>query len=80
MTFNPLISDLKMCLGHTAKDEFNIIELVTGEGNSSAKAVPIATLHAKSMPTVRNIRFRVTFLHKRSLAKIHTMPLKVVFC
>ncbi|XP_067289280.1 nucleoplasmin-2b [Pseudorasbora parva] len=41
-----------MCLGHTAKDEFNIVELVTGEGNSSAKAVPIATLHAKSMPTV----------------------------
>lgn len=42
-----------MCLGHTAKDEFNIVELVTGEGNNSAKAVPIATLHAKSMPTVR---------------------------
>ncbi|XP_077099679.1 nucleoplasmin-2b [Siphateles boraxobius] len=41
-----------MCLGHTAKDEFNIVELVTGEGNNSAKAVPIATLHAKSMPTV----------------------------
>ncbi|XP_026076429.1 nucleoplasmin-like isoform X1 [Carassius auratus] len=41
-----------MCLGHNAKDEFNIIELVTGEGNSSLKAVPIATLHAKSMPTV----------------------------
>uniref|UniRef100_A0A672RB70 Nucleoplasmin ATPase-like n=2 Tax=Sinocyclocheilus grahami TaxID=75366 RepID=A0A672RB70_SINGR len=41
-----------MCLGHTAKDEFNIVELVTGEGNSSARAVPIATLHAKSMPTV----------------------------
>ncbi|XP_062870637.1 nucleoplasmin-2b [Trichomycterus rosablanca] len=39
-----------MCLGHTAKDEFNIVELVTGEGD--AKAVPIATLHAKSMPTV----------------------------
>lgn len=43
---------LKMCLGHTAKDEFNIVELVTGEENSGAKAVPIATLHAKSMPTV----------------------------
>ncbi|XDV54719.1 hypothetical protein PO909_022949 [Leuciscus waleckii] len=41
-----------MCLGHTAKDEFNIVELITGEGNNSAKAVPIATLHAKSMPTV----------------------------
>ncbi|XP_026875609.2 nucleoplasmin-2b isoform X2 [Electrophorus electricus] len=41
-----------MCLGHTAKDEFNIIELVTGEGKARAKAVPIATLHAKSMPTV----------------------------
>ncbi|KAA0704398.1 Nucleoplasmin [Triplophysa tibetana] len=41
-----------MCLGHTAKDEFNIVELVTGEENSGAKAVPIATLHAKSMPTV----------------------------
>ncbi|KAG1971398.1 nucleoplasmin-2 [Pimephales promelas] len=41
-----------MCLGHTAKDEFNIVELVTGEANNGAKAVPIATLHAKSMPTV----------------------------
>ncbi|XP_047660635.1 nucleoplasmin-2b isoform X1 [Tachysurus fulvidraco] len=40
-----------MCLGHTAKDEFNIVELVTGEGDD-AKGVPIATLHAKSMPTV----------------------------
>lgn len=42
-----------MCLGHTAKDEFNIIELVTGEGD--ARGVPIATLHAKSMPTVSEI-------------------------
>ncbi|XP_036450280.1 nucleoplasmin-2b [Colossoma macropomum] len=41
-----------MCLGHTAKDEFNIVELVTGEGGDGAKAVPIVTLHAKSMPTV----------------------------
>ncbi|XP_076842707.1 nucleoplasmin-2b isoform X2 [Brachyhypopomus gauderio] len=41
-----------MCLGHTAKDEFNIVELVTGDGSDRAKAVPIATLHAKSMPTV----------------------------
>ncbi|XP_051971951.1 nucleoplasmin-2b [Xyrauchen texanus] len=41
-----------MCLGHTAKDEFNIVELVTGQGNSNVKAVPIATLHAKYMPTV----------------------------
>ncbi|KAB5543416.1 hypothetical protein PHYPO_G00078870 [Pangasianodon hypophthalmus] len=40
-----------MCLGHTVKDEFNIVELVTGEGDD-AKGVPIATLHAKSMPTV----------------------------
>ncbi len=62
MTFNPFIFDLKMCLGHTAKDEFNIVELITGEGNSSAKAVPIATLHAKSMPTVRNIHIHVIFL------------------
>lgn len=43
-----------MCLGHTAKDEFNIVELVTGEGDD-AKGVPIATLHAKSMPTVSEI-------------------------
>lgn len=56
-----------MCLGHAAKDEFNIVELVTGEGNSRAKAVPIATLHAKSMPTVRKL-----FSCKRSLAKIPT--------
>ncbi len=58
-----------MCLGHTAKDEFNIVELITGEGNSSAKAVPIATLHAKSMPTVRNIHIHVISV----LAEIHTM-------
>lgn len=62
ITFNPLIFDLKMCLGHAAKDEFNIVELVTGEVNSRAKAVPIATLHAKYMPTVRNIRFHVISL------------------
>ncbi|TRY84419.1 hypothetical protein DNTS_032447 [Danionella cerebrum] len=43
-----------MCLGHTAKDEFNIVELVTGEADS-AKAVPIATLHSKSMPTSTEI-------------------------
>lgn len=43
-----------MCLGHTAKDEFNIVELVTGEGGD-AKGVPIATLHAKSMPTVSEL-------------------------
>ncbi|XP_030623996.1 nucleoplasmin-2b [Chanos chanos] len=41
-----------MCLGHTAKDEFNIVELITGEGKENGKAIPIATLHAKSMPTV----------------------------
>ncbi|XP_066507630.1 nucleoplasmin-2b [Hoplias malabaricus] len=41
-----------MCLGHTAKDEFNIVELVNGEGGDCAKGVPIVTLHAKSMPTV----------------------------
>lgn len=43
-----------MCLGHTAKEEFNIVELVTGEGDD-AKGVPIATLHAKSMPTVSEL-------------------------
>lgn len=43
-----------MCLGHTVKDEFNIVELVTGEG-SDARGVPIATLHAKSMPTVSKL-------------------------
>ncbi|KAG1971400.1 nucleoplasmin-2 [Pimephales promelas] len=52
VAINSLIFTLKMCLGHTAKDEFNIVELVTGEANNGAKAVPIATLHAKSMPTV----------------------------
>lgn len=36
------------------KDEFNIVELVTGEGGN-AKGVPIATLHAKSMPTVSKL-------------------------
>ncbi|KAI5099779.1 nucleoplasmin-2 [Silurus meridionalis] len=40
-----------MCLGYNAKDEFNIVELVTVE-DDNAKGVPIATLHAKSMPTV----------------------------
>lgn len=44
----------QMCLGHTVKDEFNIVELVSGEGDN-AKGVPIATLHAKSMPTVSEL-------------------------
>ncbi|KAJ8286694.1 hypothetical protein GJAV_G00042120 [Gymnothorax javanicus] len=39
-----------MCLGATAKDEFNIVELVTGEDES--KAFPMATLRASGMPTV----------------------------
>lgn len=44
----------QMCLGHTAKDEFNIVELISGDSDD-AKGVPIATLHAKSMPTVSEI-------------------------
>ncbi|XP_035391158.1 nucleoplasmin-2b isoform X3 [Electrophorus electricus] len=52
-----------MCLGHTAKDEFNIIELVTGEGKARAKAVPIATLHAKSMPTVSELELTSHLFH-----------------
>ncbi|XP_016302730.1 nucleoplasmin ATPase-like isoform X1 [Sinocyclocheilus anshuiensis] len=64
-----------MCLGHTAKDEFNIVELVTGEGNSSARAVPIATLHAKSMPTVNlsglDLHPPVTFRLKRGSGPVY---------
>uniref|UniRef100_A0A8C2CLE4 Nucleophosmin/nucleoplasmin, 2b n=1 Tax=Cyprinus carpio TaxID=7962 RepID=A0A8C2CLE4_CYPCA len=64
-----------MCLGHTAKDEFNIVELVTGEGNNSAKAVPIATLHAKSMPTVNlsglDLHPPVTFRLKRGSGPVY---------
>ncbi|XP_059400751.1 nucleoplasmin-like [Carassius carassius] len=64
-----------MCLGHNAKDEFNIIELVTGEGNSSVKAVPIATLHAKSMPTVNlsglDLHPPVTFRLKRGSGPVY---------
>ncbi|KAL2099860.1 hypothetical protein ACEWY4_004254 [Coilia grayii] len=41
-----------MCIGHTAKDEFNIIELVTETGEKAAEAIPVATLHPKFMPTV----------------------------
>ncbi|KAL0965271.1 hypothetical protein UPYG_G00279080 [Umbra pygmaea] len=40
-----------MCLGAGAKEEFNIVELMTGEPGSG-KGVPVATLHAKAMPTV----------------------------
>ncbi|KAJ8339530.1 hypothetical protein SKAU_G00363160 [Synaphobranchus kaupii] len=39
-----------MCLGASAKDEFNIVELLTGEDES--KAFPMATLRASGMPTV----------------------------
>ncbi|XP_035248117.1 nucleoplasmin-2b [Anguilla rostrata] len=39
-----------MCLGESAKDEFNIVELMTGEDES--KAFPMATLRASGMPTV----------------------------
>uniref|UniRef100_A0AAY4AZ37 Nucleoplasmin core domain-containing protein n=1 Tax=Denticeps clupeoides TaxID=299321 RepID=A0AAY4AZ37_9TELE len=41
-----------MCLGHAAKDEFNVVELVTAAGTDGETAVPVATLHAKAMPTV----------------------------
>ncbi|KAI1905381.1 hypothetical protein AGOR_G00015580 [Albula goreensis] len=39
-----------MCLGASAKDEFNIVEVVTGEDES--QAFPLATLRASGMPTV----------------------------
>ncbi|XP_010876504.1 nucleoplasmin-2b [Esox lucius] len=40
-----------MCLGAGAKEEFNIVELLTGEPDD-VKGVPMATLHANGMPTV----------------------------
>ncbi|KAJ8400054.1 hypothetical protein AAFF_G00400930 [Aldrovandia affinis] len=39
-----------MCLGASANDEFNIVEVVTGEDES--QAFPMATLRASVMPTV----------------------------
>ena len=40
-----------MCLGADAKDEFNIVEVITG-APENGKGVPMATLHAKGMPMV----------------------------
>ncbi|CAB1332539.1 unnamed protein product [Coregonus sp. 'balchen'] len=40
-----------MCLGAGAKEEFNIVELITGE-LANVKGVPMATLHANGMPMV----------------------------
>uniref|UniRef100_A0AAZ3QE63 Nucleoplasmin core domain-containing protein n=1 Tax=Oncorhynchus tshawytscha TaxID=74940 RepID=A0AAZ3QE63_ONCTS len=40
-----------MCLGAGAKEEFNIVALITGEPDNS-KGIPMATLHANGMPTV----------------------------
>jgi hypothetical protein len=39
-----------MCLGAGAKEEFNIVALITGESDNS-KGIPMATLHANGMPT-----------------------------
>ncbi|XP_006625521.1 nucleoplasmin-2b [Lepisosteus oculatus] len=42
-----------MCLGADAKDEFNIVELVSkSEDGAEIRAVPLATLKASAMPTV----------------------------
>ncbi|XP_041755597.1 nucleoplasmin [Coregonus clupeaformis] len=40
-----------MCLGAGAKEEFNIVALITGEPDNG-KGIPMATLHANGMPTV----------------------------
>ncbi|XP_041088089.1 uncharacterized protein LOC121302297 [Polyodon spathula] len=42
-----------ICLGAEAKDEFNVVEIVPGEGEGAdAKPVPLATLKSSVMPTV----------------------------
>ncbi|XP_048877105.1 nucleoplasmin-2b [Brienomyrus brachyistius] len=42
-----------MCLGADAKsDEFNVVELVTEQGQDEIKAFPMATLRAPGLPTV----------------------------
>uniref|UniRef100_A0A4W5PR57 Nucleophosmin/nucleoplasmin, 2b n=1 Tax=Hucho hucho TaxID=62062 RepID=A0A4W5PR57_9TELE len=40
-----------MCLGAGAKEEFNIVALITGEPDNG-KGIPMATLHANGMPMV----------------------------
>ncbi|XP_013983661.1 nucleoplasmin [Salmo salar] len=40
-----------MCLGAGAKEEFNIVELMTGEP-ANGEGIAVATLHANSMPMV----------------------------
>ncbi|KAM6984889.1 nucleoplasmin-2b [Aplochiton taeniatus] len=40
-----------MCLGAGAKEELNIVELITGEPESG-EGVPLVTLHPNGMPTV----------------------------
>ncbi|KAG5272388.1 hypothetical protein AALO_G00164980 [Alosa alosa] len=72
-----------MCLGHTAKEEFNIIELVTGSGKDATEGIPIATLHAKSMPTVIlsgvDLHPPVTFRLKFGSGPVHICAEHVAF-
>ncbi|XP_012669693.1 nucleoplasmin-2b [Clupea harengus] len=72
-----------MCLGHTAKDEFNIIELVTGSGKEATEGIPVATLHAKSMPTVNltgvELHPPVTFRLKFGSGPVHICAEHVAF-
>ncbi|XP_076141102.1 nucleoplasmin-2b [Alosa pseudoharengus] len=72
-----------MCLGHTAKEEFNIIELVTGSGKNATEGIPIATLHAKSMPTVIlsgvDLHPPVTFRLKFGSGPVHICAEHVAF-
>ncbi|XP_062409688.1 nucleoplasmin-2b [Sardina pilchardus] len=72
-----------MCLGHTAKEEFNIIELVTGSGKDATEGIPIATLHATSMPTVIlsgvDLHPPVTFRLKYGSGPVHICAEHVAF-
>lgn len=43
----------KVCLGHDAKDEFNIVEIIPTKGSQESAPVCIATLKRSVLPMVR---------------------------
>ncbi|XP_041089407.1 nucleoplasmin-2b isoform X2 [Polyodon spathula] len=65
-----------ICLGAEAKEEFNVVEIVPGEGEGAdAKPVPLATLKSSVMPTVTisgiELPSRVTFRLKAGSGPVY---------
>ena len=43
---------LKVCLGEMARDEFHVVEIVSGEEGDARAPVPLATLKPSVLPMV----------------------------